>query len=306
MRLSSSLLALAASILGCGASSLPPTTPAPTTSAAPEAWTTWRAARTQSLAGEDGWLTLVALCWLEGDELTIGSSDDVSCHLTEHAPPRLGRVIRREDGVHFVAEAGSVVTVGAEPITDTLLVSDATETYTVLEHGSLRMHLIDRGGRLGIRIKDRESAARLGFESVPVYDYDATRTASARFVPAAEGATAPIVNVLGMVIDEPIAGHLTFELGGTTHTLIAMPNGDAPEDGLFVMLRDATSGETTYGAGRYLDVPAPDASGATTLDFNFLETPPCGFTELATCPLPPPENELELPIEAGERWLGEH
>lgn len=289
--------------LGCGAAS-------PVISnATPDAWSAWREARTRSLAGEDGWLTLVALCWLEGDELTIGSSEDADCRVTAHADPRIGGVVRTGDEVRFVAEAGAVTIEGA-PITDVVLVSDLHDSYTVLEHGPLRMHLIDRGGRLGIRIKDRESAARTAFEGVPVYDYDARYRVTAQFTPAEEGATASIVNVLGMVIEEPIAGHLTFELGGASgrasHTMVVMPGGDAPEDGLFLMLRDGTSNETTYGAGRYLDVPAPDASGTTTLDFNFLETPPCGFTELATCPLPPPENEVETPIEAGERWLGEH
>ena len=81
-----------------------------------------------------------------------------------------------------------------------------------------------------------------------------------------------------------------------------MPRSTRNSDGpLTVMLRDATSGEETYGAGRYLSVPAPDATGATVIDFNFAYTPPCGFTDHATCPLPPPENELPVAIRAGER-----
>lgn len=284
-------------LTACGAASTAPSGP-------PAEWTAWRQARTASLSSEDGWLTLVALCWLDEGALTIGGAEDAGCRITEHAPPRLGTFERRDDGVHFVADA-EVTSAGA-PVTDALLTSDASEVYTVLEHGPLRFHLIDRGGRLGVRVKDRESAARLSFPGVPVYDYDPSLRVAARFTPAAPGATMPIVNVLGMQIDEPIAGTLTFSVGGAEHTVTVMPGGDAPEDGLFLMLRDGTSGETTYGAGRYLDVPAPDASGATTIDFNFFETPPCGFTELATCPLPPPENELEAPIAAGEQWLGDH
>jgi hypothetical protein len=291
---------LALLVGACGAATTsPPSGP-------PAEWTAWRERRTASLSGEDGWLTLVALCWLDEDVLVLGSEGDASCRIAEHAPARLGTVERRADGVHFVADPAAAVTALGAPVTDVLLVSDASDPYTVLEHGPLRFHLIDRGGRLGIRVKDRESPARLAFSGVPTYDYDAALRIPARFVAAAPGATMPIVNVLGMQIDEPFAGTLTFSAFGAEHTLTVMPGGDAPEDGLFLMLRDGTSGETTYGAGRYLDVPAPDASGATTVDLNFLETPPCGFTELATCPLPPPENELAVPIEGGERWLGEH
>lgn len=286
-------------LVACGAATSAPSGP-------PAEWTAWRERRTSSLAGEDGWLTLVALCWLDEVPLVLGAAEDAGCRVADHAPPRLGVVERREDGTHFLAEPGVGVSVGGVLVTDALLVSDASEPYTVLEHGPLRFHLIDRGGRLGIRVKDRESPARTTFEGIPTYDYDPALRIAARFSAAAPGATMPIVNVLGMQIDEPIAGTLTFALGGAEHTVTVLPAGEAPEDGLFLMLRDATSGETTYGAGRYLDVPAPDDAGATTLDLNFLETPPCGFTELATCPLPPPENELEIAIEAGERWLGEH
>ncbi len=65
------------------------------------------------------------------------------------------------------------------------------------------------------------------------------------------------------------------------------------------VLRDATSGQETYGACRFL---VGDALGDTiVLDFNKSINPPCAFTDHATCPLPPPENRLELRIEAGEK-----
>ena len=48
-------------------------------------------------------------------------------------------------------------------------------------------------------------------------------------------------------------------------------------------------------------VPTVDAKGTVLLDFNQVYNPPCAFTPFATCPLPPPENRLDLAIEAGER-----
>ena len=67
------------------------------------------------------------------------------------------------------------------------------------------------------------------------------------------------------------------------------------------MLRDSTSGRTTYGGYRYV-WPAVVADGKwTVLDFNKLANPPCAFSSYTTCPLPPRENRVALAIEAGEK-----
>jgi uncharacterized protein (DUF1684 family) len=70
---------------------------------------------------------------------------------------------------------------------------------------------------------------------------------------------------------------------------------------LFFVIRDRTSGKTTYPASRFLYADAPKEDGTVVLDFNKAENPPCAFTSYATCPLPPPQNRLPLAIEAGEQ-----
>ncbi len=78
------------------------------------------------------------------------------------------------------------------------------------------------------------------------------------------------------------------------------------DDGsLFFMFRDATSGHTTYGAGRFLEEVRPK-DGFVELDFNRAINPPCVFTAYATCPLPPKQNALTVAIEAGEKRYGNH
>jgi uncharacterized protein len=71
-------------------------------------------------------------------------------------------------------------------------------------------------------------------------------------------------------------------------------------DNLFLPIRDATSGHATYGAGRYLE---PEMTGDDTVfvDFNLLYNPYCAYNEQFSCPLPPVENWLQVPIEAGEQ-----
>jgi hypothetical protein len=78
--------------------------------------------------------------------------------------------------------------------------------------------------------------------------------------------------------------------------------------GLFLPFRDATNGAQTYAAGRYLldtaksgDLGGDLGSGTITIDFNFAYQPSCAFDPRWACPLAPPENRLDIPIEAGER-----
>jgi uncharacterized protein len=77
--------------------------------------------------------------------------------------------------------------------------------------------------------------------------------------------------------------------------------------GLFLPFRDATNGDATYAAGRYLLDTAKSADlgaepdGRLIIDFNFAFHPSCAFDPVWSCPLAPPENRLDIPIEAGER-----
>ena len=72
------------------------------------------------------------------------------------------------------------------------------------------------------------------------------------------------------------------------------------EKTLFFIFKDTTSNRDTYGAGRFLYTENP-VGGEVVLDFNKAENPPCAFTKFATCPLPPPQNHLDIDIKAGEK-----
>jgi uncharacterized protein (DUF1684 family) len=99
------------------------------------------------------------------------------------------------------------------------------------------------------------------------------------------------------------AGVLRFAPAGRPQRLTAyqMAGADgAAGESLFVPFLDPTSGMETYGAGRYLDLE-PDDDGTWTLDFNLAYHPSCVYDPRFSCPLTPPENRLEVRIEAGER-----
>jgi uncharacterized protein (DUF1684 family) len=80
---------------------------------------------------------------------------------------------------------------------------------------------------------------------------------------------------------------------------------DEEEGELFVPFRDSTSGVETYGAGRYLEVAAPQG-GRVTLDFNYAYNPYCAYSEAYSCPLAPGENWLRVPVRAGEKVYEGH
>jgi uncharacterized protein (DUF1684 family) len=77
---------------------------------------------------------------------------------------------------------------------------------------------------------------------------------------------------------------------------------DSPDAGgprLFIPFRDATSGKETYASGRYIDL-RENTTGMYELDFNRAYNPSCAYSEGFSCPVPPPENTLEVTVRAGE------
>ena len=125
----------------------------------------------------------------------------------------------------------------------------------------------------------------------------------ARFVPAPSPRTIPIPNVLGQVEAMPSPGQAIFTLGGREYRL--EPVLERGETQLFFIFRDQTAGRETYPSGRFLYADPPQ-DGTLVLDFNRAYSPPCAFTDFATCPLPPPQNRLPLRIEAGEHRPAGH
>ncbi len=100
-------------------------------------------------------------------------------------------------------------------------------------------------------------------------------------------------------------GTLRFQVRGREQRLALFSALDGSS--LFLPFRDATSGGSTYGAGRYLE-PEPLDDRRFRLDFNHAYNPYCAYNAQWVCPLPPAENQLEFEVTAGERNfpLAEH
>jgi uncharacterized protein (DUF1684 family) len=93
------------------------------------------------------------------------------------------------------------------------------------------------------------------------------------------------------------AGRITFEVDGQPATLTVFQ--DRASGKFFLPFRDATAGEETYSVGRYLD-PKARPDGLLQVDFNMAYNPYCAYNTGWSCPIPPFENRLNVPIRAGE------
>ena len=108
-------------------------------------------------------------------------------------------------------------------------------------------------------------------------------------------------------------GKVRFRLNGKKQTLtiyrsLSLQTLPQYRDYLFLPFKDKTSGNDTYGGGRYIDLKTSDVKdGAFLLDFNKAYNPYCAYSEGYNCPIPPKENSLVVPIEAGEKnYAKEH
>lgn len=315
---SSVVLALSAALVlsaACARTETPPPASAPPAPPPPQAASDgasyeqeleqWKAKRLASLRSEDGWLSLIGLFWLKEGENRFGSDPLNEIVLPEGKAPAQAGTLRLAGGkVTLEAKPDSGIKSAGQPVTTLELKSDEDGAPTMLELGSLSFHVVKRGDRLGLRVKDRENPARAEFKGTDYYPADRKWVVNARFEPYEPPKRVPILNVLGMETEETAPGALAFEVGGREYRLQALK--EKGEEQLFIIFADQTSGKETYGAGRYLYADPPGADGRVTLDFNRAYSPPCAFTAFATCPLPPPGNHLPLRIAAGELYDHSH
>lgn len=96
-----------------------------------------------------------------------------------------------------------------------------------------------------------------------------------------------------------------FELHDTTQSLVLLKSLEEEDpDAVFLAFTDKTSGEETYGGGRYIDLQIKN-DRRVIIDFNKAYNPYCMYNENYSCPFPPRENHLKVAIKAGEKKFKE-
>jgi uncharacterized protein len=264
----------------------------------------WQARRLGKLTAEDGWTTLVGLLWLEQGDNSFGRAASNKIALDYPAlPERVGVFRVQGTQVDFTAAPMTEILHDGRPVTSIgPLVDDKGGNPTILKTGTVSFYLLERSGRLAIRVRDSVADARLHFQGLDYFPIDAKWRLSARFEPYQPAKNVSVINVLGMEEQILSPGMLVFEIDGRQHRLEALL--ESGESNYFVMFNDLTNRKQTYAAGRCLYV-TPPVNGATVIDFNQAYNPPCCFTAFATCSLPQPQNRLPVAVLAGElRYQG--
>jgi uncharacterized protein (DUF1684 family) len=268
----------------------------------------WNAARINALKQADGWLNLEGLFWLKKGVNSFGSSS-VNDLVFDNAafPKHVGDFIYDNGKVFWKASKTEKIAIkdksGVDVADDgTLNILTAIEGTYTSQWKDFVWIVIQREDKVGLRFRNLKAKTLLEFKGIERFPVDAKWRIKAKVIPQNQNPLM-IMNVLGQNTAQKHGGQLVFQIEGTTYRLDAIDEGGIR---LFVTFADATSGKTTYGSGRFIELEKPDADGFTYIDFNKAYNPPCAFTEFATCPLPPPQNRLTIAIPAGEKKYGHH
>ena len=267
----------------------------------------WHQKRIENLKKDNGWLNLEGLFWLHKGVNTFGNSSNADCHYQNAAfPAILGSFIYDGDSVIWKNEGKYTITINKKATTSnqpyTVFSSNNTRNEQVMDFGNFSWVIIKREDKIGVRFRNLKANTLLNFKGIERFPINASWRIKGKLVQPAQDFLM-ITNIIGQTTASKNAGTLHFEKEGIHYTLDVIDEG-GPD--LFIVFADKTSGSSTYGAGRFIEIPKPDSEGNTEIDFNKAYNPPCAFTAFATCPLPPKQNRLPLSIEAGEKNYGHH
>ena len=158
---------------------------------------------------------------------------------------------------------------------------------------AISWRVITRSGALYLRVWDKNNPAINAFKGFENYAPNSDFIFEADFEYFETSKSELVASKLGIDDVAKFIGSVHFYFEGEAYTL------DVGESG-WIRVADATSGNSTYGSGRYMYIDLPEKNGKIQLDFNYLYNPPCSYSEYTTCFFPPSQNRLPFPIEAGE------
>lgn len=262
----------------------------------------YRKDRVAWMRSERSPLALAGLFWLKPGKNSFGTAQGNDFVLpTGSAPGRVGYFELKENSVSIHAEVGTLVKLNGQSISrGKKLKSDVSNAQPdILELNHLRMKIIERGGKLAMRLMDLRNPPLLAFQDIGFYEIDPNLRIEARFLPYYPPKKIKVATVSGYEEELECPGVAQFSVGGTPVELEAVL--ESPGDTkLFFMFKDSTNGQETYGGGRYLYSDLP-SRGHVTLNFNQAHNPYCAYNSYSTCQIPPLKNWLKVPIRAGEK-----
>ncbi|MBU6199996.1 MAG: DUF1684 domain-containing protein [Xanthomonadaceae bacterium] len=264
----------------------------------------WRTQRVEHLRAPHGWLSLVALDWLKDGRNTLGSAKDNDIILAK-APAHLGTIVLDHGKAAITLDKDAGATIDGKPVREAVLLDDSHDKPTTVSFGTMSFYLIQRGDKVGLRVKDTDAPTRTHFTGIDYFPIDENWRIVAKWEAYDPPHEVEEPNILGQVDKVVVPGAAVFTRDGKSYRL--EPVIETPGDtNLFLTFGDRTNGHETYGASRMLYTDPP-RDGKIVIDFNKAYNPPCAFTPYATCPLPTAQNRLKLRVTAGEKtYRGTH
>lgn len=282
----------------------------------------WQHANSERLKGPNGWLALTAHLWLDSNWLDIGSDPTMSGSLGADPPNGLhvqasgnGNEVRvKMLSDHSLSIASTDPLTSERPNQGTTqamgpfvlkvpLGLDAECPERLVLANRYVLQAVRRNGRLALRIRDPESSAIKEFPGKFWFPIDPAFVVNATFTAYPASKWVNQKNIRGEEAGVEQVGEIAFQLNGISVQWIVQTESD---DEHLIVFRDATCGQGSYPACRFLNfqIPALDRNGkgSVQLDFNRSYNPPCAFSSQTLCPLPPKQNEIGVPIPVGERY----
>ncbi len=258
----------------------------------------WREKRDKEMRAPTSWLNIAGLFWLKEGENRFGISENNPIKLPEgSAPPFAGSFLLDNGTVTVSAEQDTELKIEGHIIHKFTLKGDDTGKPDVVELNDLRMWVIKRFDRSAIRLRDLNHLPFKNYTGLDFYPPKEKYKLEAEFHSFPEPKKVEVGTAIGENTEMNSPGYVTFKIDGKFYRLDAFSG--KPKT-LFFIFGDDTNGKETYDASRFMEADIM-SDGKVDLNFNRAYNPPCAYTTYASCPLPPPQNQLKTSILAGEK-----
>ncbi|RBJ42965.1 DUF1684 domain-containing protein [Xanthomonas oryzae] len=258
-----------------------------------------RAERLTQLRAPDGWLSYTGSGRLRAGQYRVGSDPHGDIVLPA-GPAQLGQLTLDAAGqVRFRADATASVTLNGQRIDEVRLEPErAGQRGDRLDVDGRQFYLVQTGALYGWRFRDPASPALRQFGGLEYFPTDPQWRIQAQWQPYPAPRTTTLLTSIGTPLTVEVPGEAVFSWNAHEYRLQPLLQEDG--QGLFFLFVDRTSGKESYGGARYLYTALP-RDGRVVLDFNLAENPPCALTPHVVCPIAPPENRLDVAVNAGEK-----
>lgn len=247
-------------------------------------------------------LALSGLFWLKPGTNTFGTQPDSDIVLPSGSgPARAGSFELSGKAVTVRIESDVAASLDGKQVRSQELRSDGPSPH-VLHLNNLRLRIIERDGRMAVRLARLDNPLLLRFERLDFFEIDPGYRVVGKFLPHQPPKKIKVATILGYADELDCPGIVQFTLNGKQLQLEPVYE-TAGDSRLYFMFKDATNGKETYGGGRYLYSSLPK-DGQVLLNFNQAHNPYCAYNEYSTCQIPPLQNWLKSPIRAGEKKYG--